>query len=403
MIDYTSAERPIGSSGAPDSAGELLAAHKSRPTWAEINLDNLVHNLLVVKQTIGPDVAVMSAIKADAYGHGAVGCSKALEQAGIEWFGVALPEEGERLREAGIARPILCLGGFWEGQEDLVLAQSLTPSIFRLDLLERLDRAAARFGCVADYHLKVDTGMGRLGVPVADLATFLDAAATLQNVRLDGIMTHMASADEPSLLDYTESQLSVFEEVKDLVKARGHHPRWVHAANSAATLAFRASRGNIVRLGGLLYGIWRDTVDPLFSSMDLRPVMSVRSAIMLVKTYPPGSRIGYGCTYTTARESLIATVPIGYSDGLRRSLSNIGHVLVKGQPAPIVGRVSMDLTNIDVTDISGVRAGDEVVILGSQEPATITAEDIAAACGGISYEVTCGLSERVPRIYVSNM
>ncbi|HEY6328340.1 MAG TPA: alanine racemase, partial [Blastocatellia bacterium] len=331
MIDYSSAQRPVGSSGAPDSAGELLAAHKSRPTWAEVNLDNLARNLRVIKQMIAPDVAVMSAIKADAYGHGAVGCSRALQQAGVEWFGVALPEEGEKLREAGIVRPILCLGGFWEGQEELVISQSLTPAIFRLDLLERLDRVAGQTGCVTDYHLKIDTGMGRLGVPLSGLPDFLDAVGRLQNVRLDGIMTHMASADDPAFSAYTDSQLNLFDEAMGLVKVRRHSPKWIHAANSAATLAFPGSRGNMVRLGGLLYGMWRDTVDPMFSSIDRRPVMSVRSTIMLVKTYPAGSQIGYGCTYTTDRESLIATVPIGYSDGLRRSLSNMGHVLVKGR------------------------------------------------------------------------
>jgi len=402
MIDYSSAERPLISCVAPESAGQLLTIHKSRPTWAEINLDNLAHNLRVMRELVGPGVAVMCAIKADAYGHGAIGCARALEKAGVDWFGVALPEEGKRLREHGINTPVLCLGGFWEGQEELVISQNLTTAAFRIDQLRSLDRVAGEFGRIGYYHLKVDTGMGRLGVPFADLGAFLDAAEGLNNLKLDGVMTHLASADVPELTDFTRSQIQLFGEAVSAVANRGHNPAWIHAANSAATLAYPESRGNLVRLGGALYGVWRDTVDPRFASVDLRPAMSLRSRVMLLKTYPSGARIGYGCTFTTERESLIATVPIGYSDGLRRSLSSGGFVLVKGQAAPIAGRVSMDLTNIDVTDIPDVSVGDEVVIIGSQGARSITAEDIAAKHHGISYEVTCALSDRIPRIYVSS-
>jgi alanine racemase len=402
MIDYSPAERPIDPGGALDSAGQLLAPSKSRPTWAEINLDNLVHNLQVMKDLVGPGVAIMSAVKADAYGHGALQCARALEIAGVDWFGVALPEEGERLREAGITLPILCLGGFWEGQEQLVISRSLTPTASRIDDLINLDRVAYQAGVVADYHLKVDTGMGRLGVPLQDLSPFLDSAGELRNLRLDGVMTHLASADVTEMADYTRTQLRLFSDAVSAVTRRGHKPTWVHAANSAAALAFPESRGNLVRLGGALYGVWRDTADPAFAGTDLRPVMSVRSTIMLLKTYAPGARIGYGSTFTTKRESVIATVPIGYSDGLPRSLSNCGFVLVKGRQADIVGRVSMDLANLDVTDIPGVSVGDEVVIIGSQGPRTITAEDIASRGGSISYEITCGISDRVPRVYVSS-
>ncbi len=178
---------------------------QGRPTWAEINLDNLVHNFRLIKKVVGPRVALMPALKADAYGHGAPVCALALEREGADWFGVALPEEGLILRDAGVTRPILCLGGFWEGQEDAVIAHNLTPVLFRLDILERFNRAARTAGLTADYHLKVDTGMRRLGVPYADLDDFLDGAAGFENVRLDGLMTHFAAADDPEQIGVHES------------------------------------------------------------------------------------------------------------------------------------------------------------------------------------------------------
>lgn len=370
-----------------------------RPTWAEINLDNLTHNFRATRAAVGPGVSIMAAVKSDAYGHGAVDCAHALEQAGVEWFGVALPEEGLALRESGIARPILCLGGFWEGQEDSLISHRLTPVVFRLDLLERLSRSAEAAGTVADYHLKVDTGMGRLGVPCAELGGFLDQAARFENVRLEGVMTHLASADRQEHREFTEKQMDLFESAVELVRSRGFSPAWIHEANSAGTHAYPRSRGNLVRLGGVLYGLWRDVTDRSIEPLDWRPVMSLRTRIMHLKTVPAGSPLGYGGTFVTARESRIATLGIGYEDGLRRDLSNRGKVIVCGQLAPIVGRVSMDLTLVDVTGVPGAGVGDEVVVIGSQGPRVITAEEVAALAGTISYEVTCGISDRVPRVY----
>ncbi|HEX8090590.1 MAG TPA: alanine racemase [Blastocatellia bacterium] len=372
----------------------------SRPTWAEINLDNLLHNFQVMRAAVGPDVAIMPVVKADAYGHGAVECARALEMAGADWFGVALPEEGIKLRDAGISRPILCLGGFWEGQEELVVARELTPVVFRLDLLERLDGEARRAGASACYHLKVDTGMGRLGVPHDRLANFLDGAARFQNVMLDGVMTHLASADEPGKTEFTARQMSLFEGAVETVRDRGHRPTWIHAANSAASHAYPRSRGNLVRIGGVMYGLWRDVTKPDIEPLDWRPVLSLHTRVALVKTVPSGTPLGYGGTFVTSRESLIATLPIGYEDGLRRGLSNIGRVIVRGRFAPIAGRVSMDLTLIDVTGIDGVMPGDEVVIIGGRGANRISAEEVAAGLETISYEITCGISDRVPRVTV---
>jgi alanine racemase len=370
---------------------------ESRPTWAEINLDNLTHNFRVIKTAVGSSLAIMPAVKADAYGHGAVECARALERAGADWFGVALPEEGLILRKAGLTRPVLALGGFWEGQEEIIIAGELTPVLFRLELLERLDRAARTSGVIANYHLKVDTGMGRLGVPWAELASFLDGAARFQNIKLDGVMTHLASADEPERIEFTERQISLFESAVEMVRERGHRPAWVHEANSAASLAYPRARGNMVRVGGVLYGLWRDVTRPDLAALDWRPVMSLHTRVAFLKTVPAGVPLGYGGTFVASRESRIATLPIGYEDGLRRALSNRGRVLVRGRFAPIVGRVSMDLTIVDVTDVPGVAMGDEVVIIGGQGMNKISAEDLASDLGTISYEITCGISDRVPR------
>ncbi len=370
-----------------------------RPTWAEISLDNLVHNFQVMKAHLGAGVHIMPAVKADAYGHGAVECARALERAGADWFGVALPEEAMALRDAGISRPILCLGGFWEGQERVLLDRSLTPALSRLDLLERLNEAAGREGVTASYHLKVDTGMGRLGVPFGELDGFLSSAARLQSVRLDGVMTHFASADSVEGEAFTRDQIMRFETAVGKVRRAGFEPAWIHQSNSAAAHANLGSRGNLVRLGGVLYGLWRDVTNPSVEPLDWRPVMSLHTRIVLLKTVPAGTPLGYGGTFITKRESRIATLAIGYADGLRRTLSNRGRVLVRGQFAPVVGRISMDLTIVDVTDVAGAEAGDEVVIIGRQGPVSITAEEVAASIQTISYEITCGVSARVPRVY----
>lgn len=373
-----------------------------RPTWAEINLDNLVHNFRITKAAVA-GAAIMAAVKADAYGHGAIECARALEAAGVDWFGVALPEEGLLLREAGISTPILCLAGYWDGQEESLTAHRLTPVMFRLESLHKLNRQAQTAGRNIDYHLKIDTGMGRLGVPFSELDDFLDGVAQFDNLHLDGVMTHFASADDGNQRAFTERQISLFDGAIESIRSRGHKPAWIHAAASAGALAYPAGRFNLVRPGGVLYGLWRDVINPLTPPLDWRPVMSVHTKVVLVKTVPAGTPIGYGGTFITSRETRIATIAIGYEDGLSRRLSNCGQVAVRGQLAPIVGRVSMDLTLIDVTDVEDIAVDDSVVIIGSQAEARTTAEGVAALLGTISYEVTCGISDRVPRVYLSQM
>ena len=370
-----------------------------RPTWAEIDLDALAQNLSVIREQIGPEVGVLAAVKADAYGHGAVECARRLQNDGVAWFGIALPEEGVELRDAGITIPILCLGGFWEGQQEVCLRQQLTPVVYRLDMVEALDRSARDAGTVADVHVKIDTGMGRLGVQPDEVPEVAAALRSFRNIRVDGLMTHLAAADDHDQEGFTAGQLSQFQQAVSVFRERGFSPTYIHAANSAGSFAFPESRGNLVRPGGALYGFVRDVLPANVASPPLKPVMSLHSRIMLLKTVGKGEKLGYGCTFQTTRESLIATIPIGYDDGYRRALSNRGRVIVRGGLAPVVGRVSMDLTLIDVTDVRGVALDDEVVLLGEHEGSRISAEDIAESIGTISYEVTCGISRRVPRIY----
>jgi alanine racemase len=375
--------------------------YQQRPTWAEISLSALKHNYLTIKNHLTAGAQLMAVVKANAYGHGAVECSRALESIGADWFGVALVEEGVELRQAGIVRPIFCLSGFWRGQAEEVVARDLTVAVFRLDQAEELDAKAREAGRVANFHLKVDTGMGRLGLRPDDLADFARALKRFRHVKLDGVMTHFADADgdDPA---YTDAQIARYDEAVKILREFGFDPSWRHLANSAGIHAYPQSHGNLARAGATLYGLSRDVLSSRLDPFDLRPVMSLRSRIVMLKTVSAETALGYGCTFTTSRESRIATIPIGYADGLRRAHSNNGRVLVRGGFAPICGRVSMDLTIIDVTDAPYVEVGDEVILIGEQDGLKITAEDLAGQIGTISYEIVTGVSARVPRVYANS-
>ena len=376
--------------------------HSGRPTWAEIDLNHLAANFKQIKTRVNPMARVMAIVKANAYGHGAVECARRLGAEGAEWFGVALPEEGIELREAGITQPLLCLGGFWSGQAALCIQHQLTPVVYRLDMIDSLNQAAADAGVVADVHVKVDTGMGRLGVRYDDLGEFVDGLGRFRNVRVDGLMSHLAAADDASCQPLTRDQIHRFEDAIITFREHGHRPAYHHLANSAGIFGHRDTWGNLVRPGGVLYGLWRDVLPLSASDADLLPVMSLHSRICLLKWVPPGETIGYGCTFEASRRSLIATLPVGYHDGYMRGLSNRAHVIVRGMYAPVVGRVSMDQTLIDVTNVAGVEIDDEVTLLGWDKPNSelkVTAEDLARIAGTLSYEVTCGISGRVPRVF----
>jgi alanine racemase len=370
-----------------------------RPTWAEIDLDALAANFHIVKDLVGPDVHVMAVVKANAYGHGAVECARRLEKEGADWFGVALPEEAIELRGSGITKPILCLGGFWEGQAADCIQQKLVPVVYHLDLIEAFNSAAQEAGVVADVHVKIDTGMGRLGVRFDEVAEFAEALKRFKHIRVDGLMTHFAAADDPSCDTLTANQIGHFKSVVGLFRERGYNPTYLHSANSAGIFSHPEAFGSMVRPGGVLYGLWRDILPPANVNSQLQPVMSVHSHIMLLKWVPQGETIGYGCTFEASRKSLVATVPIGYNDGYLRGLSNRSHVIVRGTYAPVVGRISMDLTILDVTSVEGVELGDSVTLLGRNGDLEIPAEELASIVGTLSYEVTCGIGERVPRVY----
>jgi alanine racemase len=371
-----------------------------RPTWTEIDLEALAANFQIVKEKVGPDVNVMAVVKANAYGHGSVACARRLEQAGADWFGVALPEEGIELRESGIRKPILCLAGFWGEQANACLQQQLVPVVYRLDMIEAFDRAARERNIVADVHVKIDTGMGRLGVRFDEVADFASALKRFANIRVDGFMTHFAAADEPTCEPLTSDQLQRFEAAVAAFQARGLTATYHHLANSAAVFAQPAAWGNLVRPGGVLYGLWRDILAPEDRDVKLRPVMSLHSRITLIKWVPQGETVGYGCTFEASRKTLVATIPIGYDDGYRRALSNRGHAIIRGVYATVIGRISMDLTLVDVTNVPGVQLDDEVILIGQDAGLSITAEELGKTAGTLSYEVTCGISERVPRLYV---
>lgn len=372
-----------------------------RPTRADIDLANLTQNFHSVKNFVGKNVQYMAVVKADAYGHGAPQCAQTLEKAGVDWFGVALPEEGLELRRAGLTRPILCLGSFWPGQVDLLIQNDLTPTLFQMPAARALNAAAVAQNRMIDVHIKIDTGMGRVGVRHDRLEDFVRDIKSLKNLRVDGLMTHFAAADDLEENDFTRLQIERFQKAADIVAKSGLEPTYFDLANSPGAVAHKDAPGNMVRLGGILYGLGGDVLPKNIAKPELLPVMSLRSAITLLKRVPKGESLGYGRTFFTERDSLIATVPIGYNDGYRRSLSNLGKVLVRGEFAPVVGRISMDWTLVDVTDVENVQVGDEVVLIGRQGANRITAECLAASLDTISYEITCGISSRVPRSYVN--
>jgi alanine racemase len=373
-----------------------------RPTWAEIDLDNLAFNFHSVKTFVGEKLKYMAVVKADAYGHSSVKCSQRLELEGIDWFGVALPEEGIELREAGIRKQILCLGSFWFGQEKLLLINNLTPVIYQIEKAESFDRAAKECGTIADIHIKIDTGMGRIGIRFDDVREFAEKLKDYKNLRVEGIMTHFAAADNLAEKRFTDLQINRFKDAAAIFEDKGFRPIYKDLANSPGAIIHEKSRANMVRIGGILYGLGDDILPKDVQKPELKPVMSLCTRIAHLKKVPKGETLGYSRTFITPRDSLIATIPIGYQDGLPRNLSNKGRVLINGEFAPIVGRISMDWTILDVTDISNVKLEDKVVIIGEQIGLQITTEELAQKSNTISYEITCGINRRVTRKYVGS-
>jgi alanine racemase len=371
-----------------------------RPTRAEINLGHLRHNLNVVRKAAG-ESRVFGVLKADGYGHGAPAVARTLERAGIDGFCVALVEEAVELREAGIRTPILVMGGAYYGQAwGEVLERDITPVIFDPSHAEHLAREVRMRGRAepAAVHFKIDTGMGRLGCDPRRVSEVLEQIRAMPEIRIDGLMTHFACADDAAI-DSMRDQLELFQRATETAQREGVGAVIRHAANSAALFRASDARLDLVRPGISLFGI----APQHGARVDLRPVMKIRTEVVATRQIRAGDAIGYGHTFRAARDSRIATIPMGYADGLSRQLSNRGEVLVRGRRAKIVGAVSMDLTMIDVTDHEGVEMGEEVVVLGPQQGKeasdAITAEEIARHAGTIPWDVLTSVSRRVPRFY----
>lgn len=360
-----------------------------RPTWAEVDLGRLSANFRVLRSAVSP-AKVLFVVKAGAYGHGAREVAGLAESLGADWLGVSSLEEGLALREAGIGLPTLILGSLYPFESLAEAARHrLTPTIASAEAARALAESAERWGFETGCHLKLDTGMGRIGMSKAAMLEALDALQGAYRVKADGIYTHLASAETDER--GTREQLAQFEAAVSEAAARGHRFLLRHAANSAAAMRYPSARWDMVRPGLALYGL----LEPF------EPVLSLKTRVIFVKNVPAGARLGYGGTYAASRPSRIATLPIGYADGYPRALSNKGEVLIGGRRCPIAGAISMDMAMADVTDLPSCHVGDEAVLIGAQGDERVTAGELARFCGTIPYEIVTGLAARVPRVYVS--
>jgi alanine racemase len=392
---------------------------ETRPNWAEVSLSALRHNFQVVQEHVGPGVTICAVVKCNAYGHGVEECAPALEQAGATWFGVTSTDEGIVLRECGVTARILVMCGLYSGEEEESLRNSLTPAVSRLDQAEALARAAARLGLTqrAPFHLKIDTGMGRLGLPLAELKTFAEGLKRLPQVEMEGLFSHLASSE---VLDDEDAaqQIHRYEAAVRTLNECGIRPPLRHLANSGAVCARPNTWYNFVRPGLALYGyeqpVYRDGfVVNGAPALPLKPVLAWKTHILGLRDVPAGQALGYNGAYITPAPARIAAVSVGYGDGLSRKVSvhagdpvpsldddpavGRGEVLVRGQRVPMVGRISMDLTLLDVSRVPGVSLGDEVVLIGRSGHEHISAWDLARSSDTVVYETLCNLSKRVPR------
>lgn len=365
-------------------------------TYAHIDLTSLVHNLTQIQRYLSGKAGVLAVVKANAYGHGAVETAKTLVRHGVSTLGVVSVSEGIALREAGVAADIVVLGTTFEEQFPDALRHRLTLVVGDQTRLTAFARAAAETQRSIPIHLKIETGMGRLGFSADEVPALLDSLRTNPLLKVEGVMTHLSDADGKTS-DHTEQQLARFHEVLELFKAHGHHPLLIHAANSAAIVRYPQAHFSLVRPGIMLYGY--HTLPTSVSAPPLKPVMTLRTTIAHLRTVKAETSISYNRTFVSARPSRIAVLPMGYADGYSRRLSNRGAVLIHDKRAPIAGAICMDMTMVDVTDIPEARIGDEVVLIGSQDQETIGADEIAEWSGTIPYEVLCGIGPRVQRIY----
>lgn len=372
-----------------------------RATHAEIDLQAFRHNFLNLRKYLGPETKIMAVVKADAYGHGAVPCARMAVDSGADYLGAGVIEEGIEFRENGLAAPILILGSIFPDEAEDLVRHDLATILCTLPLALALSNEAAKQNKTVSVHIKIDTGMNRLGVSPEKLPELLDQIRNLPNLKIDAVSTHFASADEEDL-SITRTQLEKFQKALTLLKKDG--VPMVHCANSSALFKFPESRFDMVRPGLILYGTLpspslQSVLDREENLSPFQPVMQWKSQIILVKPISKGQPVSYSGSFTTQRDSLIATLPIGYADGLHRNLSNKMEVLIRGKRVPQIGNICMDMTLIDVTDIPDVQAEDEVVLFGKQGDQMISVEEMAMKGGTIPYEILCNVGKRVPRVY----
>ena len=385
---------------------EIAKRAATRPTWAEVSLSALRDNYRTIRDYVGRRVTVCAVVKAYGYGHGAVECSRALEKEGATWLGVTSLDEAIPLREEGIETRILLMTGFWRGEEEEIVRLDLTPTVWETGHIELLERATSRIG-VSSFavHLKLDSGMGRLGATMEELPGICAALKSSPHLKLEGFATHLASSEVLDAPSVTE-QLATFEAAKRVLREYNLDPPLVHTANTSAVISHHESWNTMVRPGLALYGYYLpfERAGRVVSGgsglrLAVKPVLTWKTRILSLRGMHAGQALGYGGTYVTKAPARIAVLPVGYADGLNRGLSAGGRVIVREHYAPIVGRISMDLTLADVTGIPGVEVADEVVLLGSHDGLSVDAREHAELANTIPYEILCAISKRVPRRY----
>jgi alanine racemase len=380
---------------------------EGRPVWAEISLKAILHNLASIRKHVGAERMILAVVKSNAYGLGAVPIAKALEKAGTEWFGVTCANEGIELREAGIRRRILLLTGFWPGEERRLIKNKLTPTVSRLADLGHLERAAAkafRGKSRMQFHLKINTGMNRLGIAPDEVDEFCRRVKKCPHIELEGTYTHFASAEDFTAKQTSDQEL-VFRSSLERMEKLGISPGIVHMANSGAISARPSTLADMVRPGAILYGYYQSFDPPqkkqeVMGQMPLEPCLTLRARIISLRDVPAGEGVGYAARFITKRPSRIAVINAGYADGVVRARTNRGFALLKGRCVPLVGVISMDLTMLDVTEIPDAAIGDIVTIYGKDGAARIDVSDVAREIGTVTSDLLCALGRRVPKFYV---